>query len=181
MKTLLLSAVALGSSIVVSPAAAQGAPLLLVVEDESATLDAASLRHAVAAASGREVVALGDARAAGAIDSLAVASADGRRWTLRYARGPLSMWRAEDVSAPEAAADALARASRALFALASDWPRVNGDVLDPFAAHWDPLDAALRGELVEPFAAAAPHASAEVVDPFAPPPAWSDLVDPWAN
>ncbi len=181
MKTLLCTAAALGSLLAVRPAAAQAGALVLVLEDESATVDAASLRHAVAAATGREVVALGDERAAGASDSLAVASADGRRWTLRYDRGARSVWRAEDVARPEAVAETLVTASRALFALASAWNHVNGDVLDPFAPRWDPLADALRSELAEPFPPGVRYASAEVVDPFAPPPAWSDLVDPWAD
>ncbi|MCZ7680958.1 MAG: hypothetical protein M5U28_20105 [Sandaracinaceae bacterium] len=161
-------------------AAAQAAPLVLVLEDESATVDVASLRQRWRPPPD-VVVALGDERAAGASDSLAVASADGRRWTLRYDRGARSVWRAEDVARPEAVAETLVTASRALFALASAWPHVNGDVLDPFAPRWDPLADALRDELAEPFPPGARYASAEVVDPFAPPPAWSDLVDPWAD
>lgn len=170
--------IAVALSLLATPAAAQRAPIVLVLEGSPAGLDAAALRRDVAEASGREVIALADARARLATESLAVAgSPDGRRWVLRHARDGHSAWRSTEVARPDALRATLVRVIGAL--LASDWAHANGEVLDPW--RWDPLRAALRLELMEPFARRTRYAWSELVDPFVPAQVWIDLVDPWSS
>lgn len=150
-----------------TPAAAQ--TVVLVIEAGPARVDADALRREVAEASGREVVALSDTRAAAARESVSAGSADGRLWVLRHDRDGHTAWRTTEAAT-------LARVIGEL--LASDWTHANGDVLDPW--RWDPLRAALRLELMEPFARRTRYAWAELVDPFVAPDAWVDVLDPWS-
>ncbi len=175
-------ALAIACSLFAPPALAQDGPLVLVVDDDTARVDAAALRRDLAAATGRTVIRLADARAIGARDTLSLASVDGSRWVLRYDHGDASRWRAEDVARPDALRSTLIRASRDMLQ-EDDWARAASDVLDPFAAstRWDPLRDALRMELLDPFSGRTRYSWTELVDPFAPPAAWVDLMDPWAG
>lgn len=161
-----------------APAAAQ--PVVLLVDGPS--LDGAALRQAVAARTGRTVVSLGDPRAMGTHETVAVAHVEGDRFALRWSMGETMAGLERQVPAQGRVAALAAAASELLVAQGRSFDALatvpGADLLDPFLRPlWDPLAEALTGQLHRPFPPAPTYA--DVVDPFRPISEDVALVDPW--